>query len=121
MRLSQYVQEYLDTRGLSQRDLAKLCDLSPQTISNVIHEKGGVDNSTYAKLASGMNRPMWKLMAIGGVAYIDVEENTDFDLQRFAEDEDDIYLANLMRSLSKADKARAIAVLKVMFPEKGAE
>ena len=72
MKLSEYVNRYMEENGCSQRELARRCGLSAQTISNIVNEKGGVDTATYAKLATGMNSPMWKLMAINGVAYIDV-------------------------------------------------
>ena len=77
MRLSEYVRNYLEESGCSQRELARRCEVSPQTITNILNDRGGVDTSTYAKLATGMGRPLYRLAVVGGIAYISVPEEKE--------------------------------------------
>lgn len=83
MRLSEYVRQYLEETGRSQRDLAKSSGISPQTITNVLKDRGGVDTETYCKIAKGMGRPIYRLAVINGIAYINVPE--DDEEEKFAE------------------------------------
>ena len=38
-------------------------------------------------------------------------------LRRYSEDEETAYINRLMKRLSKEDKRKAVAMLKVMFPD----
>lgn len=87
MRLSQYVKEYLEETGMSQRKLAENSGVSPQTITNILKDRGGVDTATYSKIANGMNRPIYRLAIVGGIAYVDIpSKNEEDELAEYLEE-----------------------------------
>ena len=87
MRLSEYVKQYLEETGCSQRELAKKSGLSPQTITNILKDRGGVDTETYSKIATGMGSPIYRLAVVNGVAYINVpEQNEENELAEYLEE-----------------------------------
>lgn len=87
MRLSEHVKDYLDKSGISQRELARRSELSPQTITNILTDRGGVSYETYCKLAAAMGRPIYKFAIIGGIAYVDIpEEGSEDELAEYLEE-----------------------------------
>lgn len=87
MRLSEHVQEYLDESGISNRELAKRAKLSPQTITNVLTDRGGVSYETYCKLATAMGKPIYKFAIVGGIAQVDIpEEGSEDELLEYLEE-----------------------------------
>lgn len=102
VRLSEYVRQYLEETGRSQRDLAKSSGISPQTITNVLKDRGGADTETYCKIAKGMGRPIYRLAVVNGIAYINVPE--DDEEEKFAEYLEDLRTRPEMKMLFKTSK-----------------
>lgn len=112
MRLSEYVQNYLDETGCSQRELARRSNLSHQTISNILKDKGAVDAETYSKVAAGMNRPIYKLAVVGGVSYISVPE--DNEEEKFAEYLEDLRTRPEMKMLFDSSRGMSPEQVKAI-------
>lgn len=53
MKLSEFLSKYIEEQDISGRELARRCDLSAQTIFNIINGVGRIDTTTLAKIANG--------------------------------------------------------------------
>jgi transcriptional regulator with XRE-family HTH domain len=88
MELSKFIRNYLDKNDLSQRELARRCGLSPQTVTNALKGENAIDIETLAKFANGMGYPNARYASINGVAYIEIPElpaveNDDSEITAF--------------------------------------
>ena len=88
MELSKFIRNYLDKNDLSQRELARRCGLSPQTVTNALRGENAIDTETMAKFANGMGYPNARYALINGVSYIEVPElpkvrNDDSEITAF--------------------------------------
>lgn len=83
MKLSDFLQQYIDEQGISGRELARRCDLAPQTIFNIM--KGTkpdgsplkVDTTTLAKIANGLGYYGARFGSVNGVTLISIPGVTD--------------------------------------------
>ena len=83
MKLSDFLQWYLKEQNISGRELARRCDLAPQTIFNITRgtNKDGspirIDTKTLAKLANGLGYSGIKFAEVNGVVLISIKGVTD--------------------------------------------
>lgn len=83
MKLSEFLQRYLQEQGISGRELARRCDLAPQTIFNILRgsNKDGtplrLDTKTLAKIANGLGYYGAKFATVNGVTLISIPDVTD--------------------------------------------
>jgi len=87
MKLSDYLKQYMAEHDISGRELARRCDLSPQTIFNIVNFDKMIDTTTYAKLAQGTGNQMSRLMVSNGIPYVHVPgENDPEDMADYLEE-----------------------------------
>ena len=101
------IREYRTRLGMTMKELGDKVGVTESAISLYELGKRKPDYEMLLKLSEALNTDVNHLL---GQGLYD-------DLQRIAEDENITYVKNLMNRLSKSDRARAVAVLKAMFPE----
>lgn len=101
------IREYRTRLGMTMKELGDKVGVTESAISLYELGKRKPDYEMLLKLSEALNTDVNHLL---GKGLYD-------DLQRIAEDENITYVKNLMNRLSKSDRARAVAVLKAMFPE----
>ena len=101
------IREYRTRLGLTMKELGDKVGVTESAISLYELGKRKPDYEMLLKLSEALGTDVNHLL---GKAIYD-------DLQRISEDEDLAYVNRLMKRLSKDDKKKAVAMLKVMFPE----
>ena len=130
MRLDKFIAWYIEENNISNRELARRCDLSPQTITNIINNetKSGkpirIDMETTAKIANGTGYgSKAHFYVINGVTYIAVPgivgEEREAPSVEFQQEEDpDIrMIARAGHKMDPEKRAEMIRVLKALYPE----
>ncbi len=117
MKLSDYLKQYMEEHDISGRELARRCDLSPQTIFNIINQDRMIDTSTYAKLANGTGNQMSRLMVTNGVPYVRVPGEDDAeDMAEYLEElrtrPEMRMLFETSKGMSKEQIAAVVAMLE---------
>lgn len=119
MKLSEFLLQYLENTDISGRELARRCDLSPQTISNIINgrSKDGkplrIDTETLAKIANGLGyKEKARFSSVNGVTYINVpgvtEDNDDSLYIEFKNDEYNKEMLALLEDLRTREDMRML-------------
>ena len=70
MELREYMNAYIAENGISQRELARQCGVSPQTITNILKGIKSPDTDTLAKLVNGMKCYEARIATVNGKTYI---------------------------------------------------
>lgn len=101
------IREYRQRLGLTMKELG---------------DKVGVSEGAISLYELGKRKPNYEMMLkLSEALETDVNhllgKDLMDDLQRFAVDEDTAYVTKLMKQLSKEDRKKAVAMLKVMFPD----
>ena len=82
-KLSDFLTNYMKEHDLSGREVARRCDLSPQTIFNIckgVTDKGlpiKIDTKTLVKLTNGLNLYDAHFSAVNMVMYISLPEDRE--------------------------------------------
>lgn len=134
MKLSEFVKKYREENNLSQRELARRCDLSHGLISLIEKDTNPQtgkpmrqDIETYSKLADGMGMTVQELfqklgdgaalkldiMCAGGPMSIQFHDSV-FDMLESKMTPEDIELEELWPSASVPARRAALAVLRSM-------
>lgn len=66
-RLSQFLYDELQRRGVSLSDFALQSGIPKQTLSNIINNPSSKPElATFVRIADGLNMPLWKILEIAG-------------------------------------------------------
>lgn len=101
------IREYRNRLGMTMKELGDKVGVTESAISLYELGKRKPDYEMLLKLSEALETDISHLLG----------KSLYSDLQRFAQDEDEVYVSNLMKRLSKDDKKKAVAMLKVMFPD----
>lgn len=101
------IREYRQRLGLTMKELGDRVGVTESAISLYELGKRKPDYEMLLKLSEALETDVNHLL--GKSLYA--------DLQRFSEDENITYVKNLMNRLSKEDRKKVVAMLKVMFPD----
>lgn len=101
------IREYRTRLGMTMKELGDKVGVTESAISLYELGKRKPDYEMLLKLSEALGTDVNHLL--GKSLYA--------DLQRFSEDEDVAYVRDLMNRLSKADRKKVSAMLKVMFPD----
>ena len=101
------IREYRQRLGLTMKELG---------------DKVGVSEGAISLYELGKRKPNYEMMLkLSEALETDVNHLLGKDLmdglRRYSEDEETAYINRLMKRLSKEDKRKAVAMLKVMFPD----
>lgn len=121
MVLSEFIRQYIDERGISGREFARQCNLSSQTIFNLLRgtNKDGrpikIDTETLVKIANGTGYTSAKFSAINGIYYINIDGSAEENTPAFGPDED---MADYLENLRTRPELRMLfQTSKDMTPE----
>lgn len=101
------IREYRTRLGLTMKELGDKVGVSEGAISLYELGKRKPNYEMLLKLSEALGTDVNHLL---GKSLYD-------ELHRITEDEDEAYVNRLMKRLSKDDKKKAVAMLKVMFPD----
>lgn len=114
MKLSEFLQWYKEAHGISGRELARRCDLSSQTIFNILKgvTKDGkpikIDTETLGKISTGTGYFNARFSKVGDVYYVSIPGVTEdsADGPVYTNDEED--LAEYLEELRSRPEARML-------------
>jgi len=97
----------METRGWTQRELARRSGISKSTINRLVNRQVLPTVQTLRAIAQAINLPVSELIAVAGIEYVTLDElNLDI-----------LELASLANALSEADQQYLVEIARYLLEE----